>query len=253
MITKKFLVLPYCIVIFKKKGKKIPPPPRKVIIERLPPLPSKPQSIIIERWLPYKPLKRKVIYQRANENESSLVNKPKNLIVQWETPNVVVKKEFKDLGIVRANPTEYIERYGNTLKRSVELPNFVKEIKPPSGLVLAADSSSSFNYELEGDLHALNLIDLENEGLNEYKSLLKQLNLDPDKYVIVSKQSLQEHNIKINNKKNINVGSIVSSDSANKINGNQNFINDLFSLVDFSSNSSISLDEAQKVLHFLFI
>ena len=34
-------------------GKCIPPPPRKVVIERLAPLPSKPQSVIIERWLPY--------------------------------------------------------------------------------------------------------------------------------------------------------------------------------------------------------
>jgi len=34
-------------------GKRLPPPPRKVIIERLAPLPSKPQNVIIERWLPY--------------------------------------------------------------------------------------------------------------------------------------------------------------------------------------------------------
>ena len=34
-------------------GKQLPPPPRKVIIERLAPLPAKPQNVIIERWLPY--------------------------------------------------------------------------------------------------------------------------------------------------------------------------------------------------------
>jgi len=34
-------------------GKRLPPPPRKVIIERLAPLPTKPQNVIIERWLPY--------------------------------------------------------------------------------------------------------------------------------------------------------------------------------------------------------
>ena len=32
-------------------GKSVEPPPRKVIIEKLAPLPSKPQPVIIERWL----------------------------------------------------------------------------------------------------------------------------------------------------------------------------------------------------------
>jgi len=32
-------------------GKVYEPPPRKVIIEKLAPLPAKPQSIVIERWL----------------------------------------------------------------------------------------------------------------------------------------------------------------------------------------------------------
>jgi hypothetical protein len=34
-------------------GKQLPPPPRKVIVERMPPIPSKPQPLIVERWLPY--------------------------------------------------------------------------------------------------------------------------------------------------------------------------------------------------------
>lgn len=163
-------------------GKKMPPPPRKVIIERLPPLPSKPQSVIIERWLPYRPIKRKVIFQRANENKTpAVVVKPRNIIIQWEAPTVTVKKEFKDLGIVRANPVEYIQRYGTSLKRSIELPNFVKEIKPPEGLILAADSNSPLMYELEGDLHALTLVDLEREGLVEYKNFLKQISFTDSK------------------------------------------------------------------------
>lgn len=44
-------------------GEKLPPPPRKVIIERLPPLPPKPRPILVERWLPYTPQKRKVIFK----------------------------------------------------------------------------------------------------------------------------------------------------------------------------------------------
>ena len=210
----------------KIEGKKIPPPPRKVIIERLPTLPSKPQSIIIERWLPYKPIKRKVIYQRATDK---VTPKTKNVIVQWETPNITVKKEFKDLGIVRANPIEYIERYGSTLKRSIELPSFVKDIKPPPGLVLAAESATSFNYELEGDLHALSLIDLESEGLNEYKSLLSKLSLD-------------------SSGKNL----ILPSRQSGYQNQNREFINELFNMVDMSANSSITLEEAEKLLVGLY-
>lgn len=107
--------------------------------------------MIIERWLPYRQIKRRVIYAKstsnmgkegtgAGGNGSAVMVKPKNIIIQWEPPRVHIKKEFKDLGIVRANPVEYVQRYGSSLKRSIELPSFVKEIKPPDGVVLAADS-----------------------------------------------------------------------------------------------------------------
>lgn len=59
-------------------GKRIPPPPRKVIIERLAPLPTKPQSVLIERWLPYPQLKRKVIFKPC-EQKDPVVTKPKNV------------------------------------------------------------------------------------------------------------------------------------------------------------------------------
>jgi hypothetical protein len=132
-----------------------------VIIERLPPIPSKPQSLIIERWLPYAPLKRRVIFQRADAAAAAAA-KAKNVIVQWERPTVRVRQEFKDLGVVRANPSEYSARYGATLKRTADLPLFVRDMKPPPGLTLAGQAAVA--YELEGDLHALKLIDLESEG-----------------------------------------------------------------------------------------
>lgn len=50
-----------------------------------------------------------------------------------------IRKDFKYLGIIRANPVEYVQRYGNQLKTSSELPSFVLDIKPPEGIVLAAD------------------------------------------------------------------------------------------------------------------
>ena len=153
-------------------GKRLPPPPRKVIIERLAPLPPKPQAVIVERWLPYSEVKRRVIFQKPSEADP-IVIKPRNVIIQWETPQVNVKKEFKYLSIIRANPTEYAHKYGNVMKKSNELPNFVLNIKTPDGLVLAADHKPKHVHELEGDVDALNLVDLEKEGLTQYKNYVR--------------------------------------------------------------------------------
>jgi hypothetical protein len=60
-------------------GKRLPPPPRKVVIERLAPLPSKPQSVIVERWLPYGQVKRRVIFQRSTGADPVVV-KPRNVV-----------------------------------------------------------------------------------------------------------------------------------------------------------------------------
>ena len=76
-------------------GTQLPPPPRKVIIERLAPIPSKPQAVVIERWLPYTKPKRRVIFQSAPQDP--VVVKPKNIIVQWDAPNVVIKQEGSKL------------------------------------------------------------------------------------------------------------------------------------------------------------
>lgn len=258
-------------------GKKMPPPPRKVIIERLPPLPSKPQSVIIERWLPYRPIKRKVIFQRANETKSpAVVVKPRNIIIQWEAPSVTVKKEFKDLGIVRANPVEYIQRYGTSLKRSIELPTFVKEIKPPEGLTLAADSSSPIMYELEGDLHALSLVDLEREGLVEYRNFLRQIGFTDSRINRISNEinsnynELKNEKNEANNEQQVHVNSrqtpppplpqqiiqqktadqqsISAASNTSATNSNIEFTNDLLRLLDLDANNTISISDAEKIL-----
>ena len=155
-------------------GKMLPPPPRKVVIERLAALPSKPQPVIVERWLPYSQVKRRVIFNKAAEQEPVIV-KPKNIIVQWEAPQVQIKKEYKYLGVITANPVEYVQTYGSTLKNSSELPEFVLDIKAPEGLTLAADYKSQSVHELEGDLHALKLIDLNKEGLGQYSEYVKRI------------------------------------------------------------------------------
>lgn len=62
------------------------------------------------------------------------------------------------------------------MKPSKDLPQFVLDIKTPEGLVLAAEQSNNCSvHELEGDLDALKLVDLEREGLGEYKSYLQRL------------------------------------------------------------------------------
>ena len=38
----------------------LPPPPRKVVIERLPEMPDKLPKVHVERWLPFKDVKRRV-------------------------------------------------------------------------------------------------------------------------------------------------------------------------------------------------
>lgn len=187
------------------------------------PLPNKPQSIIIERWLPYKQVKRKVIFARSTDR-SSFSQKPKNIIVQWQTPQVRIQKEFKDLGIVKANPLEYVQRYGASLKRALELPHFVKEIKPPNGIELAAESTSNSIYELEGDVHALNLVDLEREGLIEYRYLLKK------------SESFNKNDLGLEKQRD----------------KNKNLLKDLIKMLSLDSNETVSLNEAERIMSKIY-
>lgn len=101
--------------------------------------------------------------------------KPRNVIVQWTAPQVQIKREFKYLGVIRANPGEYVNRYRSILKTSHELPGFVKEIPTPHGVKLASDQPVNPVYELEGDVSALQLIDLDHVGLSEYKPQVNKL------------------------------------------------------------------------------
>lgn len=154
-------------------GKQLPPPPRKVVIERFGPLPKKPQKIIIERWLPYKEQKRKIIYQKASDPETVNYQRPKNVVIEWEAPKVVVKREFKDLGIIRTNPLDYQQKYGAELTPSESLPTLAKTIQAPLGHYFASEVQQA-QIQLEGDIDALKLIDLDANGLSEYRYLLEK-------------------------------------------------------------------------------
>jgi hypothetical protein len=129
--------------------------------------------VIIERWLPYGETKRRVIFNKPTQPDPVVVN-PRNIIVQWEAPDVNVTKEVKYLGVVRANPNEYVEKYGETLL--TDLPDFVQEIETPEEVgVLAADYKAKSLVELEGELEGFQYVDLDKEGLGEYRNYLSNL------------------------------------------------------------------------------
>ena len=171
--------------LIKIVGKRLAPPPRKVVIERLPPMPEKPQSVFIERWLNYIQGKQRVIFQKPTA-ACPVVLSPRNVIIQWEAPEVVVKREVKYLGVQRANPAEYVSQYGSSLISSYNLPQFVLNIKTPNDLVLASDLKYKSYYELEGNVDALKMVNLDHEGLSEYKTYLTKLELDSFKVSLLT-------------------------------------------------------------------
>ena len=148
-------------------GKRLPPAPRKVVIERLAQLPAKPQSVLIERWLPYSQVKRRVIFQSAPPDP--IVVAPRNTIVQWEAPIVKVNRRVEHLGVTRGDPFEYVKTFGASLRQSHELPDFVHGIQASDGLILASEYVPKKKHELVGDVFALKFVDLHKEGLGEYE------------------------------------------------------------------------------------
>jgi hypothetical protein len=93
--------------------------PRRLVVERLSNLPQRPRDVIIERWLPYSQPKRRVIHQRS-QSVAALV--PRNLIIEWEAPEVQITHKCKDLGTVDANPEDYVRQFGHELKCGNEIP-----------------------------------------------------------------------------------------------------------------------------------
>jgi hypothetical protein len=81
-------------------------------------------------------------------------------LVQWGAPEVSIRQEIKYLGVVKANPIEYAERYGDSLKSSDQLPEIVTQIQNPCGIVLAADQPNYELPELEGEIEALKVTKL---------------------------------------------------------------------------------------------
>lgn len=152
-------------------GTLLSPPARKVVIERLPELPDKPQDVLIERWLPFQDVKRQVI---LNPKPADPVQcKTRNVVINWEKRKCCsVSTEIKDLGVEQADPVAYAQTHGETLLTQEQLPEIVNEVQSRHGQRLAANDNTQFYMQLTGDLHGLNLIDLDAVGLGEYKQYL---------------------------------------------------------------------------------
>ena len=151
-------------------GKVVPPPPRKVIVERLPQIPAKPQDIIIERWLAYQRRTRNVHFQPA----PALIPAPapKNVLIQWDSPDVDVRQQFNFLGVQQADPAAYVATHGASLADASQLPREVAHFATPAGETLAVNSNSDELPALVGDVKALSLINLNCNGLSQYSAQL---------------------------------------------------------------------------------
>ncbi|CAF0766482.1 unnamed protein product [Brachionus calyciflorus] len=156
-------------------GKVLPPPARKVVIERLPPIPPKPQQIFLEKWLPFKKQKRRVIYEKA-EPDCVLPN-PRNLIIQWDPPQVEINRRYKNLGVFKVDPVEYLNRHRSDLINHNEFISKARNIGIPSNLIEKDSHQDLGEPELEGDIEALNLIDLDRVGLSNYRDLLNNFGI----------------------------------------------------------------------------
>ena len=80
------------------------------------------------------------------------------------------------MGIIHADPNEYVKKYGDTLKNVNEFKHYLNEIEAHASYQnlasIDSNSDSKVPYELEGSIEALEHVDLVKEGLGEYKEYL---------------------------------------------------------------------------------
>ncbi|CAF4281707.1 unnamed protein product, partial [Adineta steineri] len=114
----------------------LPVPPRSTIIERIAAAPPRPRDIIIERWVPYGAAsKRRTVVQRAAAAQA--YQQPRNVIIQYESVQARIVRQFQKLGVQPENPQAYVQRYGAQLLDSVTLvqqaraAGVVEDISPP--------------------------------------------------------------------------------------------------------------------------
>ena len=174
------------------------------------------------------------------------------MIVQWEAPSVSVRQDYKYLGIVRANPAEYVQKYGSSLKIADELPHFVLDIKTPDGIILAANHNYNTLHELEGDIDALKLVDLDREGLSEYKPYLNALTTESAEYKSSVDSVIEEifKSIDVNNTGSIDVDKaarvVLRLNSRLGRNYGEDEVQAFFDALNVNSDKTLSLEEFRK-------
>ena len=227
-------------------AQKMTPPPRKVIIEKMPTIPAKPAPILVERWLPYNQPKRRVVFKPASPPPPhSGLESPHNVIIEWETPDVSLKKEFKCLGVHSADPAEYRKTFGSTLMKASELPSFVNEFKQPSGVTLAAECAQRGSPMLVGDSEALNILKTLNVDLNSHEGDLVVENFRGfDSLEIAAAQVIQASQCFAVVNSSVAVKSAFNSASFVALN---DIIAQIFEKVDQQSTGRISLEEARLI------
>lgn len=126
-----------------------------------------------------------------------------------------IRREYKYLGVIRASPCDYVQRYGNALIPSNQLPNVVDEFKTPDGIVLAAHHRPNELHELVGDVDAMGLIDLEREGLGGYKPYVERLL--GDKYQQQNRHTSRQYSSNMNSAKSAYASYLVRPPSKQKV------------------------------------
>lgn len=143
--------------------RRLDPPPRQVIIERVPAASTTPQDVIVERWLGYPRQRRNIIYEKSTHQQQSTYKAPQNIIIDWETTGHAVdtniNKQIKFLGVETADPIEYTHLHSTELIDSHKLPQLVNEYKTPQEEVLASNLTQS-EFILTGDLGELILLNI---------------------------------------------------------------------------------------------
>ena len=98
---------------------------------------------------------------------------------------LLIKSIYQDIGVIRADPNDYVSRYGVSLLSYLQFPEHVRafNLRAPSGWQFAHDFTYASLLELEGDVSALNLINLDEHGLSEYRAWLAKFIYEKLRYI----------------------------------------------------------------------
>ena len=116
-------------------GRVLPPPPRKLIVEQRPNLPPKTPDILVHKWLDYDAPIRNVYYEKVPNKVSYCM--PRNEIIRWETPDVILNRNVSVVGVESVDPQKYAEQFADEFEVYDKMPNeiakLIERIRPPEG------------------------------------------------------------------------------------------------------------------------